>query len=206
MNSRYLMASANISTLADLLQKQNLQVLGLKFAKIAAKGIVFDDDTIAAKQLTKNERKLYRELSNPRSWKQHKGNATSTFRNRVQQFKNLVETKGSRNIYTTIGKAINAKIIELSKNKKLADFLPNYTLKTDKPRLCLSCGNNISRQHPNSKFCSKKYVGEKRAKRCRNGNSNERNNWSRKMNNLKRKGLLFDVVPFFTGKKRKKTA
>lgn len=205
MNSRFLMKCGNVSTLADLMQKQNLQALGLKFAKITT-GLVFDDDTITTKQLTKHERKLYKELSNPRSWKKYQGNTDSTFNNKKQRFKTLVERKGSRAIYSTISKAISDKIIALSKNKKLANFLPNYSKYSAKPRHCLTCGKDISHQHQNSKFCGEKYVGEKMAHQCRNRDSNERNNWKRKMEKLKRRGLLFDIEPYCIGRKGKRTA
>ena len=39
---------------------------------------------------------------------------------------------------------------------------------------CVFCNRDISNQWRGSRFCSKKYVGEKLAKRCRNGMSNAR--------------------------------
>jgi len=196
MNSRFF-TSANIVTVEDLLQEKNLQVLGLKFAKLI-KGIVFEDDSINLKELTTKDRKLYRELSNPRKWKQYRGNANSSFRYKVKRFKHIVETYGHRKIYSTIETAVNDKIMQLSGNRNLLNFLPNtYTLKFDKKRFCLSCGKDITEQHKSSLFCSAKYVGGKQAKKCRNNNSNARNNFKNKVLKVTAKGVLFDITPFF---------
>lgn len=65
-------------------------------------------------------------------------------------------------------------------------------------RCCQSCGKDISHQRGNSKFCSPKYVGEKEAHKCRNANSNPRNNFKHKIQVLQSRGLLFDVLPYFS--------
>jgi hypothetical protein len=39
-------------------------------------------------------------------------------------------------------------------------------------RKCISCGNDISKQRKQSKFCSEKYTTKKQAKQCRNKESN----------------------------------
>ncbi len=64
-------------------------------------------------------------------------------------------------------------------------------------RVCLSCGKDISNQKSGSKFCSAKIVGESEAHKCRNTNSNHRNNFKRKVEVIKGRGLLFDIMPFF---------
>jgi hypothetical protein len=204
MNSRFL-HSANITTLLDLLQLNNLQVLGLKLAKLL-KGLIFEDDTIQIKELNKKEKILYRDLSNPRKWKHFKGNKTSSIKNKINKFKNLIESKGKRKIYSLITGAINDKIIQLSNNKEMSVFLPNtYTWKIDKKLFCLSCKKDITNQHKNSKFCSSKYVGESEAKKCRNNNSNPRNNRIRKIKNINSKGVLFDIMPFVIERVKRKT-
>lgn len=64
------------------------------------------------------------------------------------------------------------------------DLLPNtYTPKTAK-RYCLTCKREITHQHPNSRFCSSKYVDEKEAKKCRNQNSNLRTNLNSKIREI----------------------
>jgi hypothetical protein len=64
-------------------------------------------------------------------------------------------------------------------------------------RVCLSCGKDISTQKSGSKFCSAKIVGESEAHKCRNTNSNHRNNFKRKVEVIQGRGLLFDIMPFF---------
>jgi hypothetical protein len=64
-------------------------------------------------------------------------------------------------------------------------------------RVCLSCGKDISSQKNGSKFCSAKIVGEFEAHKCRNTNSNHRNNFKRKVEVIQGRGLLFDIMPFF---------
>ncbi len=72
-----------------------------------------------------------------------------------------------------------------------SDLLPLHN------RVCLSCGKDISSQKSGSKFCSAKIVGEDDAHKCRNSNSNKRNNFKRKVEIIKGRGLLFDITPFF---------
>jgi hypothetical protein len=205
MNSRFL-KFAKIVTLSDLLQPYNLQVLGLKIATLL-NGLAFDDDTVNAKELTLSDRKLYRELCNPRKWKGFKGQTNSTTRNKVKRFKTIVERHGERKIYSHVLAAVNAKIIQLSNNGKIAVSLPNtYTLKTDTLRVCQSCGRDITNQHRNSLFCSAKYVGEREAKKCRNYSSNPRNNLKRKIEKINRRGVLFDIGPYLIKKNSRESA
>jgi hypothetical protein len=121
-----------IKSLADLQKIPTLQVLGVKFNKLL-KGLIFDDDTLNPRELNRKDRKLYRELSNPRKWKRFRGNATSSTRNKIERFKYLVESCGKRKVYSLITGAIAAKLAYLSNNEKLAVFTPNtYTVKFDK--------------------------------------------------------------------------
>lgn len=196
-------ALPNIETLADLRQIENLQVLGVKFAKLL-KGLAFEDDTLQPKELNREDRKLYRQLSNPRKWKQFRGNTTTGSRKRVTRFKHIIETYGKRKIYSLITEAVNAKLAYLLQTDNVAVFTPNtYTVKTDINRACLSCGKDITNQHRNSRFCSAKYVGERAAKKCRNSNSNPRNNRQRKIDKINSKGVLFDVSPFVIERKKR---
>lgn len=63
-------------------------------------------------------------------------------------------------------------------------------------RFCATCKNDISNQPDNSIFCSPKYVGEVAAHKCRNGNSNPRNNYKKKVEKMMMKGLLFPLDTF----------
>jgi len=64
-------------------------------------------------------------------------------------------------------------------------------------KICLSCGKDISTQKNGSKFCSARLVGESQAHKCRNSNSNGRNNFIRKYAVIQSRGLLFDIKPYF---------
>ncbi len=59
-------------------------------------------------------------------------------------------------------------------------------------RKCLSCGRDITSQKKESVFCSEKIYG-KEAKKCRNMQSNTKNNFLRKEARLYSAGVLFDV-------------
>ncbi len=65
-------------------------------------------------------------------------------------------------------------------------------------RYCSTCGRDISNQKKGSVFCSEKLYG-KQAKKCRNINSNPRNNYKLKEQSLYSGVLLFDVKEFKKG-------
>jgi hypothetical protein len=92
---------------------------------------------------------------------------------------------------------------ELKPTKELSERTSNKFSYTKK-RCCLSCGKDISEQQSSSRFCSSKFVGEREAKRCRNQNSNARNNRQRKINKINSKGVLFDVSPYIVERGLKK--
>ena len=88
--------------------------------------------------------------------------------------------------------------------QKVAVSLPEYSKKTDtldildtiKKRVCITCGRDISHQHPKSKYCSAKYVGYEAAHRCRNAASNPHNNRRRKIEQITQRGVLFDIEQY----------
>ena len=61
-------------------------------------------------------------------------------------------------------------------------------------RRCQTCGRDISAQPTRSKFCSEALYG-KAAKRCRNVDSNPRNNTRLAVQRTTQQAYLFDVVP-----------
>ncbi|SMC00657.1 hypothetical protein SAMN00120144_4324 [Hymenobacter roseosalivarius DSM 11622] len=63
-------------------------------------------------------------------------------------------------------------------------------------RCCQTCGRPIAGNNPNAKFCSPKERGKAVAKRCRNADSNLRNNMRRRVQRLQCVPQLFDVRPF----------
>lgn len=202
---------ANIKTLADLLIIDNLQVLGRKINKLF-KDLVFDDHTINPDLLSKPDYKNYMKLSNPRTWHKNKDNKTSTIKEQEKRFRVIVNKYGTLQLDTTIATLINDKWNELltpidGTIAAINDYLQHckdcgnsyleYTRKPNNIRTCLSCGKDISQQHPRTKFCSAKFVGEQQAHKCRNMNSNPRNNYKNGVKRIMAKGAtLFDLTPF----------
>lgn len=62
-------------------------------------------------------------------------------------------------------------------------------------RLCRSCGRDISSQNLRSAFCSEKVFG-KIAKKCRNLESNPRNNFKKREEKIRLNGILFEINQF----------
>lgn len=214
MNSGFL-KFANIVTMADLLNPGNLRLLGRKTDNFFNE-IVFDDDSIDTDQLSLPDRKVYQELSNARNWTNNKNKKDSTIRARENRFRTVVGKYGTKKLHSVLSVIINEKWNELLNHnsetlENINTYLKNnesgfccfsylnYTKKTDKTliqRLCLSCGRDISDQDPKSKFCSAKFVGEERAHKCRNDNSNPRNQHNRKLVKIYCNGqTLFPLFP-----------
>ena len=68
-------------------------------------------------------------------------------------------------------------------------------LSDKQPIKCISCGRDISNQKAGSLYCSEKLFGSG-AKKCRNKNSNPRNNFKKKIQTIKSNGILFEIEPF----------
>lgn len=204
-------ADANIKTLSDLLNIEKLQVLGKKINKLF-KYLVFDDHTIKPDLLSKPDHKNYMLFCNPRTWHKNKNIRTSTIVAKENRFRVIVNKYGTLQLDTTIPNLINEKWNELltpidGTIAAINDFLQHckdcgfsyleYTKKPNNIRTCLSCGSDISHQHPRTKFCSAKFVGEQQAHKCRNMNSNPRNNYKNGLKRIMAKGAtLFDLTPF----------
>lgn len=71
---------------------------------------------------------------------------------------------------------------------------------TKKRQYCKSCGRDITNQKKGSVFCSEARYGSE-AKRCRNRDSNPRNNYLRREVRIKSGGLLFEIDDFITVKR-----
>ncbi|SNC77735.1 hypothetical protein SAMN06265337_4344, partial [Hymenobacter gelipurpurascens] len=61
---------------------------------------------------------------------------------------------------------------------------------------CKTCGRPINTSNATAKFCSPKERGSAAAKRCRNADSNLRNNKRRALHRIESTPLLFDTRPF----------
>jgi hypothetical protein len=63
------------------------------------------------------------------------------------------------------------------------------------PRCCQTCGRPLNSLNAMAKFCSERELGAA-AKKCRNAASNPRNNARRRLLQIEREPLLFDIRPF----------
>jgi hypothetical protein len=191
---------SGITTLADLQRPERLQVLGVKFATLI-KGFVFEDDTISVDELPSRERQLFKQMDSKRFWKEVKGRSNSTLRKKIAKFKTLVEKYGQQKIYSTLYGAIEKKLHHLSGKVDFPFFTPNtYSVKTAPVKYCKSCGRDITHQNRRSVFCSVKFVGEKESKKCRNRDSNNRNNLLNKIKKINSRGVLFSIEEYIVSK------
>jgi len=202
-----------LSDLQDIVKIYKLQDLLLN----AWNDVLIYDVTQDVKKLhlKPSDNDLLIKGQNPKFWEQLKENNTGDhFKYMRGRFKNLVAKYGN-NWQSTVNGLIKKEWQNLFKNYPNLPtgetlLLPEFTIKingkngetplTDNKRYCLSCGKELHQeQKPGSKFCSSKFVGERSAHQCRNNDSNQRNNFKRKIEVIKRRGVLFDVVPFITG-------
>lgn len=93
----------------------------------------------------------------------------------------------------TFHKITDQQKTNLPRNNTSNSMLQRDTLTTEERRFCQTCGQDISTQKKGSVFCSEKKFGTE-AKKCRNINSNPRNNYRRKEQRIYGGGfLLFDI-------------
>lgn len=212
-DSKYI-SFGNIKNLADLLDLNNNKLLGRKINKVF-EDVVFDDHTIQVSEMTKPDRKIYEKYRNPRVWTANKKNRNSTIVAQENRFRAIVLKYGKLKLHSTLTQMIKDKWSELitatpDTISAINDYLTHcklcrnsyliYTPKINKvttEKKCISCGSDISQQDKKSKYCSAKYVGEQQAHKCRNTNSNPRNNYTRQLQKIHNKGqLLFDITPY----------
>ena len=162
--------------------------------------ILYEPLEIGNMELTKLQKELIQCANNPKYWTLlHKTNKTQYYYNR-DVFKELIRNYGNgchSKIMAQIGREwqylLNPKFYEFTikiKGKLVeSDTKPNQ-------RFCISCSKDITHQKDNSKFCSPKYVGVVEAHRCRNTDSNKRNNLKNKIQRIYSRGVLFEIEPF----------
>lgn len=163
------------------------------------------------------ERELLMNGKNPRFWEELKEKESGNkYKYTVKKFKDLVARHGKNH---------SSLVMEYLKKEWDSQFknypnlpsgktreLPKFTIKikgkngekiiTHEKRHCLSCGKELNpAQRQDSKFCSAKYVGYEQAHQCRNINSNPRNHLKRKIEMIRSRGVLFDIIPFIDKKK-----
>lgn len=201
----------NVSRLGDLVKPEVLNQLGELLNEMFEECIV--SDKVRTSELTANELKIYTLCSNPKVWE--KFNFRERYRKR-KQFEKIIETYGVNKWKGITARMIRDKwnflysfkpesvenLTDLPKEQKgefnrLDKGLIYPTSDLPEKRVCKSCGRDISNQKRGSVFCSEVVLG-KEAKRCRNVNSNPRNNFLHREQRIYGGGKLnlFEVNEF----------
>jgi hypothetical protein len=188
-----------LSDLKDLNKLQRLKTLLIK----AWNNVLLGDDTIEQSDpsLTAQDRELLLMGGNPKYWENLNETNKRQFNYHRSKYRNLVDKYG-KGYHRIIREEINNECDRLINSTELYNLtfkVKGNKVQTPQPnkmRFCVSCGRDISKQDKRSSFCSPKSVGEVAAHRCRNKESNRRNNLKAKIERLSRKGLLFDIIPY----------
>lgn len=182
--------------------------------------LIYDNDiNLKSDNISKDERDLLRAGQSPKYWEAVKDSGTRKFNYQRDKFRKLVSKYGT-NLHESISVLIKNTWDNLFENctnlpSVQSPELNKFTVKiksknvqsppanTDREkRICKSCGRDISRQRDSSQFCSAKYVGEQSAHKCRNTDSNQRNNLKTKIKKINGRGVLFDISPFIIVKNK----
>lgn len=162
--------------------------------------LLYEPLKIDSTKLTQLQNSIIRDANNPKYWILLNNTNKRQFHYRRNVLKELIKNYG--NGYHSVILAEIGNEWQYLLNPKLYDFtikVKSKFVQTDtKPnqRFCISCSKDISHQKDNSKFCSPKYVGEVEAHKCRNTDSNKRNNFKNKIQRIYSKGVLFEIEPF----------
>jgi hypothetical protein len=212
----------NVIYLSDLLnstiQNQFKELLLKAFS-----GIVLHEKNLNDTLMTTSEKRSYSQFKHQLYWRELWSTNQSQYRKRFKIHYELMEKVGQKNLRNSIFRLISSTWDELQSSKNgtdittLANVKPygnyhfskttnctdittsivcnNRTEVDSNLRRCKSCGRDISEQDKKSKFCSELKYG-KTAKKCRNTDSNPRNNFIKREIKKKSKGLLFDDLPY----------
>ena len=210
--------NAGIETLSDLLDIDKLQQLGLNL-RATFDDLLYYDTSINLDELKPRERQILMDWRNPAYWVELKESKPKTYDYQRRRFREITAKYSKDNQQKKISELVTEKwnellIVDSKTLAKLTAFLqqfPEYkfslinlsnsklitpSLTPSVRRYCKSCKRDITAQVTTSIFCSAKYVGEDRAKQCRNTDSNPRNNRARSIKNIKRYPLLFAIEPY----------
>ncbi len=211
-----------IKTLNDLLNTNYYSNLKSILMKTVDSMILCDRDS-NKKRMSKNEVRIFSECSNQYYWLDLWENNQNYYRKRKTYFRKLNDLFGQKKIQSTVVELVSKQwdqltqitgtditgVNEISRSEITPQkFQQIQTTCTDitlqvlgniqppilEVRKCKSCGRDISDQKPGSLFCSEKKYGAE-GKKCRNRHSNSRNNFYKRENKKKLRGLLFDTIP-----------
>jgi hypothetical protein len=199
--------------LSDLLDIQKVKKLKPLIIEAWENVLIYDiENSKGLKKILGANYDLLLNGKNPKYWDSLKGLNRDRYNYQRGKFKGIVLNYGRKYHFIVLNLIKNEwdNLFANSTNLPTGESaeLHNFTLKIkgknvgsqllpQPKRVCLSCGRDISTQKSGSKFCSAKIVGESEAHKCRNTNSNLRNNFKRKVEVIQSRGLLFDIMPFF---------
>lgn len=110
--------------------------------------------------------------------------------NRLDTFPEITSSEGK-----TFPEITDLQKSTFPQNNPSNSVLFPVTIEPIDRRTCQSCGRDISDQKPGSKYCSELRYGKK-GKKCRNRGSNPRNNFRRREEKIRKRGLLFETSQF----------
>ncbi|MEO6232886.1 MAG: hypothetical protein ABJB11_19710 [Ferruginibacter sp.] len=209
-----------IKFLSDLLNEDKIKKLLPMLLEAWQNVLIYDIEDL--QKLTKtynfkgNEIDLLTSGQNPKYWECLKKENKRQFNYQREKFKRLVAKNGANwqqlvngliqiewkelfknctNLQsgTKEPNSKNCTNIATGENGKLYEFTIKVKGKNVQSRFCLSCGKDINNQKGGSKFCSAKYVGYEAAHQCRNNCNNRKY----KIEKIQRRGVLFDIMPYF---------
>lgn len=205
-----------IKYLSDLQDRPKVKGLLKMLLEAWENVLIYDIELLKKIIVTNNLKKGVIDLltngQNSNYWERLKDSNVRKFNYQREKFKKLVTQNGNK-WQQKVTELIQQEWNGLFKNctnlpvgkKEILSVgekaeLYNLTIKIKgnnvQKRFCLNCGKDITHQKEDSQFCSAKYVGYEAAHLCRN----TANNFKYKIDKLKRGGLLFDPMPYFTNK------
>lgn len=188
---------AKMTTLENFIKGQNIDFFSQLLLKYWNKVLVCPEGIIDIDKI-KNPRTKTNFVNglNSNYWT---GLSAKTYIRRSNSFKDTIKQYSDIDLSKCISNMIIEKLIELNNPKKeqkgINDpYIDSQIIPFTKNniRVCQTCGRDISFQKLSSKYCSEKYYG-KEAKKCRNKQSNPRNNRIRKEKRMYPSITLFPV-------------
>ena len=202
-----------IKCLADLKDKDKVYNLYPLLSQAWNDVLLFDDNiNVEHLPIKKSDKELLRKGESYKYWKKLIKENVRQYNSQRTKFKNLIKTHG-KNEHQIIGELIknewenlfkNCTNLPTVQNEKLNEFTVKINSNIVQKRYCKTCGKDISHQTNDSIFCSPKYVGDKTAHKCRNADSNPRNNLRKKLRRINERGVLFDITPYIVDNNNKK--
>jgi hypothetical protein len=210
-----ILKSYGIKTLADLKDRAKVMQLKNELLKVWEQVVLYDSYAERNAAIKKTDKEFLNEVMRRDFWEIMRGSKSRTTFCRKKKRLRAISAKYGKDLHKETERLFIAEWQNLFKVVTFADGGRNPHKKESsnvcgikikganvttpsgpEKRYCFSCGRDISQQKTGSKFCSEKVYG-KEAKKCRNKDSNSRNNRKKKIIRRKRKGLLlFEIEPY----------